>query len=236
MDSSIKISVPPAEIIPHLKKVYDFLGYRGQPIDEEVAKIVNSLIEECREHLSSEFGYRIVNGRVISKDAIEVEGVIFRPGAIIAHALHECNKFALLVATVGDKFDKWLNDKKNSGDVMEMYVSDALGSVIAEATTSIGALYIASQARKNDEKITNSYSPGYCSWDVSQQQKLFSLLPPSFCDITLSTSSLMRPIKSTSSIIGIGINAIKRPYGCSICKKTDCFLKLARSKNHIELP
>lgn len=235
MKDIYKIHVKPDQIVPHLNKVFDFLGYKGQKPEPSIANIVNSLIARCPDYLSSIFGFRLVSGKVVSEEEVKVENIVFHPGKIITRALSECNKFALLVATVGEKFDQWMKCKKDSGDVMEMYVADALGSVVAEATTLIGLTYISSMAESTEEKTTNSYSPGYCSWDVSQQQLFFSLLPQKFCNIVLSESSLMRPIKSTSNIIGIGKNAVKRPYGCAVCKKSDCFLKLARSKNYLVL-
>ena len=45
-------------------------------------------------------------------------------------------------------------------------------------------------------RITNSYSPGYCGWNVSEQHALFSLLPEGFCGVRLCESGLMLPIKS----------------------------------------
>jgi hypothetical protein len=74
-------------------------------------------------------------------------------------------------------------------------------------------------------KITNRYSPGYCSWNVSEQKKLFSLLPEGCCGITLSASSLMSPIKSISGIIGMGRSVEFKEYVCEICSMKDCIFR-----------
>ncbi|MCK5694244.1 MAG: methionine synthase, partial [Bacteroidales bacterium] len=70
--------------------------------------------------------------------------------------------------------------------------------------------------------ITNRYSPGYCSWNVEEQQKLFSLFPKGTCGISLSESSLMSPVKSISGIIGIGAEVKYREYTCEICPMLNC--------------
>jgi hypothetical protein len=77
-------------------------------------------------------------------------------------------------------------------------------------------------------KITNRYSPGYCGWDVSDQHKLFSLLPNNFCGIKLTENALMIPIKSVSAVIGIGKNVERKDYQCSICEIEFCY---KRGKN-----
>jgi hypothetical protein len=62
---------------------------------------------------------------------------------------------------------------------------------------------------------------------VAEQHKLFSLLPPGICGITLSDSALMHPIKSVSGITGIGkhckqkgISAIGAPIANVLSEKS----------------
>jgi hypothetical protein len=79
-------------------------------------------------------------------------------------------------------------------------------------------------------KITNRFSPGYCGWDVSEQHKLFQLLPGTYCGIRLSASALMDPEKSISGMIGIGKNVRHLPYTCNLCDMKDCIYRNLRSE------
>jgi hypothetical protein len=79
-------------------------------------------------------------------------------------------------------------------------------------------------------KITNRYSPGYCGWDVSEQHKLFRLIPDNFCGIRLTESALMDPVKSNSGIIGIGESVKMNPYTCSLCDLKECAYRKVREK------
>ena len=79
-------------------------------------------------------------------------------------------------------------------------------------------------------KITNRYSPGYCGWDVSEQKKLFKILPEKFCGIELTDSCLMHPIKSVSGIIGIGKSVKFNEYTCNLCDEADCLYRNLRHK------
>ena len=73
--------------------------------------------------------------------------------------------------------------------------------------------------------ITNRYSPGYCVWHLKEQKSLFSLLPAEYCNITLTDSCLMQPIKSVSGLIGIGANGKQKTYLCSICELSHCLYR-----------
>ena len=79
-------------------------------------------------------------------------------------------------------------------------------------------------------QITNRYSPGYCTWNVEEQHKLFSLFPEGCCGISLSSSSLMDPIKSISGIIGIGAGVEYQDYTCEICPMRDCQFRRTRAQ------
>ena len=112
-----------------------------------------------------------------------------------------------------------------AGDYLEGYIVDLIGSGIVESVANQVHQHIRDLAASRGMKVTNYYSPGYCSWDVSEQQKLFRLLPEGCCGIALSESSLMSPIKSISGIIGIGETVGYKEYTCEICSMKDCIYR-----------
>ena len=159
---------------------------------------------------------------------MRLAGVDFAPDAIIAHKLKGCPLYAIIVGSVGSEMDAWLSDCRTGGDVMRAFISDAIGSTIAETICSIGLERLKKRMAGVGLKVTNTYSPGYCGWHVAEQKMLFSLLPDSFCGVSLTESSLMLPIKSVSAVAGVAQNAELKEYGCAICRKKDCF----RRKNN----
>ncbi|MGE5125152.1 MAG: hypothetical protein ACM3PV_02595, partial [Betaproteobacteria bacterium] len=58
-----------------------------------------------------------------------------------------------------------------------------------------------------------------------EQQKLFRLLPPGFCSVSLTDTSLMRPIKTVSGVIGLGPAVHRSPYTCRMCDLEDCLYR-----------
>ena len=107
---------------------------------------------------------------------------------------------------------------------------DAVASELVEAAMNHIQDRLAETVGADGRHITNRFSPGYCCWPVSEQHKLFSLLPRGFCGITLTESALMLPIKSVSGIIGIGHNVSKMDYPCKLCDMRDCIYR--RKQQH----
>lgn len=204
-----------------------FLGYSKAIPGQDIMQLIQHYLDEATEVCRPLFGYRIVQGNVTDKYMLELEDVSFNPGPVISKFLAGCDQYIILTATVGEVGNDWLHRIKDEGDMLHTFITDAIGSSVADATAQYAEKYLAGQVLKDGLRTTNSYSPGYCDWNVNEQQLLFSLLPAGFCGITLNNSSLMNPIKSISSVIGLGEDAERKPYSCAICKRKDCFLRKA---------
>lgn len=113
---------------------------------------------------------------------------------------------------------------------MYSYVLDVIGSVIVEKAMDEIQKKLEDDMKLNGLGISDRFSPGYCDWNVSDQHKLFRLLPENFCGIRLSESSLMNPIKSVSGIIGLGENLKQLGYQCHWCNDPNCIYGKTKRK------
>lgn len=198
------------------------LGYGDAAPGADIQAIIDRIGAQVRERCRPRLGLRIVEGSATGERLV-LGDAEFAPGRIIVHRLRKGIRFAVLVASVGEAMDDWLHALRGGSDVVEAFVADAWGSVTAEAVVAYGLERLAQLASHEGLRITNSYSPGYCGWDVAEQHKLFALLPPAFCGVTLCASGLMLPIKSVSAVVGIGPEAERHDYGCALCRKQDCY-------------
>lgn len=219
-----------SELTLPLEALYRYLGYKDACPDPETERIVRAFFSELDALAYPMFGYRIVDGFIEGQtltlvDVAPFETATFSPGRTISKCLEGCSQYILLLSTVGAAFNDWLQRIHDRGDILEMYISDAIGSFVAETVSEHAYQYLADEAEQSGLKLTNAYSPGYCDWHVGEQRLLFSLLPPAFCGITLNDSCLMHPIKSISNVIGLDPSARRRPYGCAICHRKDCFVR-----------
>jgi cobalamin-dependent methionine synthase I len=123
---------------------------------------------------------------------------------------------------VGPEPEKLARELLDRGDYLEAYITDLSASALVDSVAACVHEDIRREADRQGNKVTNRYSPGYCSWDVAEQQKLFSLFPENTCGISLSESSLMSPVKSISGIIGTGPRVKFNEYTCEICPMKTC--------------
>lgn len=205
------------------------LGYGGACPPQDIQSMVKAMIETISKVCRPSFCYTIKETVTIGRSGMTVDDINFKTGKVISSYLDEAEAIAFFIATAGLEFDNWLKDLHTQGDVWNMFLADAIGSEIAEATTRGVSDELEKEAKLNGLNISNSYSPGYCGWTVKEQQKLFSLFPSEPCGVKLTDSSLMLPIKSVSGIIGLGSQLEKKVYGCDICNMKTCYKKRASS-------
>lgn len=204
-------------------EIFLYMGYKGSEPQEIVVELLHEMKEELKSICKPKWGFQYVPGEIVGKQEIRLDDQVVKPGRIITHSLEGSEAFLIMIATAGLEFNEWLHSPKNQEDVLRVFIADALGSSIAEATVAISLQRIAEKLAPLGLKNSNSYSPGYCGWHVSEQKRIFSLIPERFNDVELTDSCLMLPIKSVSAVIGIGSSIEKKPYGCAICKKVDCY-------------
>ncbi|MCX6134223.1 MAG: hypothetical protein NTU47_10470 [Ignavibacteriales bacterium] len=201
------------------------LGYRDGEAPEMIGDLIDEILPLIPLHISLQCGYGILPaGSVsLSDSAVACYGVEFNTGPIITNQLKRSTSVALFVSTTGPRLEHWSGELMAGGDMMRGYIVDAIASEYVEQASIWLEKQIAGHVQSRGWKITNRYSPGYCDWPVTEQHKLFSLLPPKFCGITLTESALMVPIKSLSGIIGLGPDVKRGAFQCSICDLKDCF-------------
>ena len=182
------------------------MGYGDALPDADVQAETERMISRVKEILRPQFSFFITKATLDEENNLLTTGYATMDiGRIISRQLRGSSAFAFFVATAGMEFENLQEQLKAEGDMVNIFIADAMGSVIAEKTADCMELALQQTLASSGLKHTNRFSPGYCGWHVSQQHLLFSHFPtPQPCGITLSESSLMTPIKSVSGIIGIG--------------------------------
>ena len=192
--------------------VYEQMGYHDAQPDKATQQETATILKEVSQWLRPQFSYFVVNKQPD-----------FEMGNIILRQLRGSEAFALFVCTSGLEFETYQQRLKEQGDMVRVFIADALGSVIAEKCADQMEKALQESIDKLGWKHTNRFSPGYCGWHVSQQQLLFPLFQGHTCGVKLTDSSLMVPIKSVSGIIGLGEKVRKLEYTCGLCDFKQCY-------------
>jgi hypothetical protein len=219
--STFNISFDELNHDPH--DIFSVLGYTEGEAPEHLYFTFNEVIAEAGEYCNIQAGLvHFSDIHHLDNNWFRVNDAKFDIGKTISVQLRKINSVIVFVCTIGPGLETWAKQLMNEGDFFKGYMADAIASQSVELAIDKVQDHFEKDLAKQGLKITNRYSPGYCGWHVSEQQKLFSLLPENFCNVQLTDSSLMLPIKSVSGIIGIGKNVRKMDYTCRLCDMTDC--------------
>ena len=199
------------------------MGYHGMLPDEATQHETQAIIDEVREWLRPQFCFFVIR-----------ELPAFDMGKIIERQLHGSEAYALFIATAGVPYETYQQRLKDAGDMVRVYIADALGSVIAEKCADQMEQHLQESIDKLGWHHTNRFSPGYCGWHVSQQQLLFPLFDGHTCGVRLTDSSLMLPIKSVSGLIGLGTDVRRLEYTCGLCNFEKCYKRRKSAGKHQE--
>ena len=191
--------------------------------DQYTRSLVNEYIARCLDIAEPKGGFLWRNNISFrSGRELLIDGIRFRIGKIITGQMNDAVTIALFAATAGPGPESLARELMDRGSYLEAYVVDLIGTAIVESMADQIHRTVEERAANLGMKVTNRYSPGYCSWKVDEQQKLFLLIPAEPCGIVLSESSLMTPIKSVSGIIGIGHGVIFNENPCELCPLKNC--------------
>lgn len=206
-------------------QIINLLGYDNESVPEPIVDSIRSILEILPTKVDYKSGFKVFNPRKVSvdKECFVIDNRKFDSGKIINVNLKDSETIGFLVATIGSAIGDWYQSLMSQNEILNGYLVDKIASELVEMIGDKTETKLKEILQPLELKTTNRYSPGYCGWNVSDQQKLFSLLPQNFCDVSLNKNSMILPIKSISAVIGIGKNVEKKNYQCSICDIEFCY-------------
>ncbi|HUI29406.1 MAG TPA: vitamin B12 dependent-methionine synthase activation domain-containing protein [Candidatus Acidoferrales bacterium] len=208
------------------------LGYDPDSMPAPLIESIDDILENGNTLCNIEGGYKIIGPVQFDRvsHSLMLSSYSFNVKKVVFQQLKKAENIALFACTAGNEIIEKSRDLMKGGELLKGYVYDVFGSLVVEEAMDHIQNALRNKMLEEKLKITNRYSPGYCGWDVSEQKKLFSMLPKKFCGIELTDSCLMRPIKSVSGIIGIGKSVKFNEYTCNLCDEADCLYRNLRHK------
>ncbi len=207
--------------------IEEFIGYEAGRSPVPVRRLIEEALNNAQDYCEIKGGYIIRDKISVNKQqhSLNINGTELDVKKIIYGQFRKSEAIAFFLCTAGQGIGDYSDKLMQQGDVLEGYIMDIVGSEIVEAAMDKIQDELEEHLRHEGLHITERYSPGYCGWSVSEQQKLFSFFTDKFCDITLTPHSLMQPIKSVSGIIGIGHRVSRKGYSCTLCDMANCIYR-----------
>ena len=230
-----EVLISPRDVMVTKNDIELNIGYNRGAIPEHFSEIIEDIILQIPDKCEIRAGFRLIDiGKSgIQQNGIYIKNILFNTDKIVAGMLKKSERVAVFTVTIGKGMELWNAELQRNNEILMSYLVDTAASATVENVTDYLHDQIGIQMKEHGMNITNRYSPGYCNWPVSDQHKLFSLLPFEFCGISLTDSSLMMPVKSISGVIGIGKTVKFMDYTCNTCGVKDCTYKaylMARNK------
>jgi hypothetical protein len=207
------------------KQVCQYIGYDDdQNLSARIASLIDDYAEHAHSLINPLFSYVIKDVEWARGSISIIEGSVIFKSRIIAQLLKHCHQVAIFLVTIGKYLEETAWQLSRDGLILEATVLDAIGSDAVEKMADFAHDRIKEVAKTQGHVISRRFSPGYCDWNIGQQQMLFYALTGNTVGIRLTGECLMIPQKSISGIIGIGPpeSNVENYNPCKTCKKKDC--------------
>lgn len=200
---------------------------------EYLEERINFLLTDfTSKDIKAKGAYKIMEGKV-EKNLLKLGEENLHIGQKIAQIMNKGAYFAVFAVTAGEEFESYLKSFSKNQDALDNYILNAIGNQMVEKAENLLEL-------KLEEKMkgiphTQRFSPGYCQWPLSDQEKILTLLNHP-CGIQLSDYYFMIPTKSITGIIGFGKDVKTEISECNVCElRTTCYKsKFNKIKNNQE--
>jgi hypothetical protein len=207
------------------KNIYRRIGYSAdcEP-SARIASLIEEYVDNATQLIEPSCSYVIRGIERVQGFSVLIEDSIVFEGQVIAHLLEQCERVAVFLVTIGDRLEEMACQLSEDRFIVEAYVLDAIGSSAVEKLAECVQGRIGEVAHAHGLCISRRFSPGYCDWDISQQETLFRAMNGDQSGVRLSQEFLMTPQKSISGIIGIGsCNGNVEDYNpCRTCDRVHC--------------
>lgn len=188
----------------------EVIRYVGYPADVspslQFQQALDVWIDKAKAQATPRASFRIFPVTQIKKRSltIQVSDQEVEFTGSIGEFLGPSQFIAVFIATAGPGVEQLASQLLKEGDDLAAMIVNAVGAERAETAEAKVMDQLRQYAGPAGLAPTLPYSPGYCGMALTEQHTLFSLFEGEDIGVTLSSSSLMLPIKSVSGLIGLG--------------------------------
>ena len=199
-------------------EVLRYLGYRGQQIDEQIYKIIESSRNEIKEVITPRIVYEYKKINTTKKGVEVVDTNLVLTGDDIKKHLRHSKECVLMAVTLGNDVEKKTRLYEKI-DLTKALIFDACATTAVEEICDIVEEKIRKEAEKKAMNITFRYSPGYGDLPLDIQNSFLRVLDAQKkIGLTVSDNNLLFPRKSVTAIIGIVNSDVKiNKKSCKNC-------------------
>jgi hypothetical protein len=182
-------------------------GFRGySKIRPEIKSLILELMSSVKKAhlLEPVMAYKIHPITEMSHRQLSLEGNLVVQGPLLPSLLPEAKELAVVVGTIGPRLEKQATDYFDRDEPLRGMLLDGIGSAAVDSLTQEVCKLIAGETSSRGYQASSPINPGMPGLPITEQRQLLKMVPAREIGVSLTSSGIMVPRKSTSMVIGIG--------------------------------
>lgn len=223
----IPLSLKPSEVLRR-----QGLG-RGAKVRPEIRLLIRELLASLNKSrlLEPAVAYEYYRVRSMDGSRISLEGDKALHGPLLPAIFPEAKELAVILVTIGPKLEKQVTDYSKKGAALQGMALDGIGSAAVDKLVAESLRLIATEVSSRGYEISSPVNPGMPGFPLTEQWNLLGLVKAGEIEVTLTSSGMMVPRKSTSMVMGVGPQMTRWTQAevCARCTlRETCHYKLTR--------
>ena len=116
----------------------------------------------------------------------------------------EAQELATTVCTIGPGLEKQVTKYSRGGETLRAMLLDGIGSAAVDILVQESCRFFAVEVSKRGSQASSPVNPGMPGLPITEQRNLLELAHAGDIGVSLTSSGIMAPRKSTSMIIAMG--------------------------------
>jgi hypothetical protein len=189
-----------------MEKINQRQGFRDPArIKPEMKDMNNRLVEEVQSQglIHPIVAYEVYKILGIEPERITLESGVSISGSLLPERLAGAVELVILVSTIGVQLEGRVKEYTANKETLKGMLLDGIGSSAMHSITQDVCSSITKQMETEGYKTYPAFLPGMPGFPLTEQVSLLKLAKAERIGVTLSSSGIMIPRKSTSRVIGI---------------------------------
>ncbi len=178
----------------------------GAKVRPEIKSLIGELLASIDGNhlLEPAIAYEIRSITEMSPEQVSLEGNTVVHGSLIPSVFPKSKELAVAIGTIGPKLERQASDYLKQGEPLRGMLLDGIGSAAVDMLVPEAYQLIAGEVSPRGYEVSSPVNPGMPGFPIKEQRQLLKIAPAGEIGVSLTSSGIMVPLKSTSMVIGIG--------------------------------
>jgi hypothetical protein len=178
----------------------------GARVRPGIKKLITELLAEVEKDalLEPAVAYEFYPIAAMGSERISLEGGKAIEGPLLPAIFPEARELIVLIATIGPRLEERVTAYSKGGEALRGMILDGIGTAGVDKLIPEAMSVLAAEVAERGYEVSSPVSPGMPGFPMTEQWSLLELAPAKEISVSLSSSGVLIPRKSTSMVIGIG--------------------------------